>query len=462
MASITTASAREKLKPRHAPYFTEVVRGELSLGYRKNLAGGNWVAKRTLEKRQRIGDSDQWTTGRYATKNIGPVDDRLKDTTDFDRAEAKAKVWLRQEVASNGAKPITVKEAVEAYIVKRETQERARKGGAGGQGQGGLLGLKRDAKHRLTRHVLCDTRLAALPLEQLAKKDLEAWRTALASTLAIGRKSALAPSTIRRTVSDLKAALNAAHEQHETLPAELALVIKKGLKADKAKAAVARPAQVLPDADVRRILAAAAEIDAGGNWGDDLSRMVLVLAATGTRFSQAIRLIVADVQAEQSRIMVPVSHKGKGEKAATHVAVPVGEDVIKALRPILAGRTGSEILLLRPRWEQVAPVEWKLVDRAPWKSASELVRPWAKIIAKTGLKADLVPYCLRHSSIVRGLKAGLPITLVADLHDTSAAMIEAHYAAFIVGALHELAARAVVPMVTPAPTPMSRAASVQN
>jgi integrase len=459
MASITTASAREKLKPRHAPYFTEVVRGELSLGYRKNLAGGNWVAKRTLEKRQRIGDSDQWTTGRYATKNIGPVDDRLKDTTDYDRAEAKAKLWLRQEGASNGAKPITVKEAVEAYIVKRETQERARKGGAGGQDQGGLPGLKHDAKHRLTRHVLCDTRLAALPLEQLAKKDLVQWRAGLATTMARGRESALSPSTIKRTVSDLKAALNAAHEHHENLPAELALVIRKGLKAGKAKAAVARPAQVLPDADVRRILAAAAEIDAQGNWGGDLLRLILVLAATGARFSQVIRLTVADVQAERSRIMMPVSHKGKGEKAATHTAVRVGADVIKALRPILAGRKGNESLLLRPRWRQLGPVKWEMIGRAPWQSASELVRTWAKIVAKAELASDLVPYCLRHSSIVRGLKAGLPVRLVAALHDTSSTMIERHYAAYVVDAMDELAARAIVPMVSSEPTPIGEAAA---
>ena len=36
--------------------------------------------------------------------------------------------------------------------------------------------------------------------------------------------------------------------------------------------------------------------------------------------------------------------------------------------------------------------------------------------------------------------------LVAALHDTSSAMIEKHYAAFIVDAMDELAARAIVPL----------------
>jgi len=53
-------------------------------------------------------------------------------------------------------------------------------------------------------------------------------------------------------------------------------------------------------------------------------------------------------------------------------------------------------------------------------------------------------YALRHSSIVRALGAGLPIRLVAALHDTSVEMIEKHYAAFIVDATEELARRATM------------------
>jgi hypothetical protein len=70
-----------------------------------------------------------------------------------------------------------------------------------------------------------------------------------------------------------------------------------------------------------------------------------------------------------------------------------------------------------------------------------------------------VPYCLRHSSIVRGLRAQLPLRLVAALHDTSSAMIERHYAAYVVDAMDELAARAIVPMLSPEPTPIRPAAA---
>jgi hypothetical protein len=56
-----------------------------------------------------------------------------------------------------------------------------------------------------------------------------------------------------------------------------------------------------------------------------------------------------------------------------------------------------------------------------------------------------IPYALRHSSIVRGLRKGLPIQQVAKLHNTSVKMIERHYAKYIATALEDLARAAVVP-----------------
>jgi integrase len=224
--------------------------------------------------------------------------------------------------------------------------------------------------------------------------------------------------------------------------------IKDGLATVNAAPAVAREAQVLPDADVRAIISAAWEVDAGDEWEGDLGRLVLVLAATGARFGQIVRMTVADVQATQHRLMIPVSRKGRGEKTTTHIGVRVGDDVLAALAKATAGRKGSEPFLLRPHWQPVAAVRWEKGPRGPWHSAAELTRPWAAIIKRAEIADGTVPYALRHSSIVRGLRAGLPVRLVAALHDTSSAMIERHYAAFIVDAMDELAALAVVPLTT--------------
>lgn len=83
--------------------------------------------------------------------------------------------------------------------------------------------------------------------------------------------------------------------------------------------------------------------------------------------------------------------------------------------------------------------------RGPWKTA-ELTRPWQAIRERTGL-LEVIPYALRHSSIVRGLRKGLPIQHVAILHNTSVKMIEWHYAKYIATALEDLARAAVVPLM---------------
>jgi len=90
---------------------------------------------------------------------------------------------------------------------------------------------------------------------------------------------------------------------------------------------------------------------------------------------------------------------------------------------------------------------WEKGERGPWGAIPRLEAPWGRIIRKAGLAPGLTPYCLRHSSIGRGLRAGLPTRLVAALHDTSSAMIEVHYARFISDMLDQLAARAVVPLM---------------
>jgi integrase len=185
---------------------------------------------------------------------------------------------------------------------------------------------------------------------------------------------------------------------------------------------------------------------------DDDPNLVVVLAATGARFSQIQRMQVGDVQAGQSRLMVPTSRKGRGQKRATHTAVRVGDDVMEALRPVIAGRRPAEPLLERWLHRQEKSQDgkravWVRDTRGAWKTSAELTRPWASIIKSAALPADTVPYSLRHSSIVRGLRAALPVRLVAQLHDTSDKIIERHYAAAIVNALDDLAAAAVVPLV---------------
>ena len=106
----------------------------------------------------------------------------------------------------------------------------------------------------------------------------------------------------------------------------------------------------------------------------------------------------------------------------------------------MTGRAAGAQLLERWRHKQ-APggIEWRRAGRGSWQSPSEVTRPWQAIRERAN-HAGVIPYAFRHSSIVRGIRAGLPIRLVAAVHDTSVQMIERHYSRWIVDGLDELAA----------------------
>jgi len=425
---LTTKSARKRLKPRHHPYWRSIGT-EVHLGYRKAIRDGRWHVR-------------WYWQGSYLQRTLGAADDMFEADgvkyLSFGQASQKALELVAAENAkaiAEAAGPLPkVRQAVARYVKTRNAREDA-------QGN-----KKRDAQSRLTKHVLGHP-IAEKDMRELSESDLSEWKAAL--------PAGLSQNSITRLVNDFKAALNGeAHRERLRLPPTLPATIKAGLKADAAQGTVSRQ-QVLPDADIRRLVAAGWEVDRRENWEGDLGRLNLTLAATGARFSQLTRMHVADVQVAECRLMVPTSRKGKGKKQIAQTAVRVGQDVIDALKPIIASRKGTELLFTRWRHVQTSPTVWVRDSRGPWKTASEFTQPWKAITAAAEMPADTIPYCYRHSSIVRALRAALPVKLVASLHDTSAVMIERHYGAHIVDAMDELAARAVVPLspatVTPFP-----------
>lgn len=422
-ARIQDRTPRARLAVRKRPYWRQLSEGAF-LGYYRGTLKGSWVAK-----------YHDATTGAYVTGTLGEADDDLdadgRTILTYKQAFDAALRWIELKTSGDDLPPaiasdpdMTVAQAVQAYIALRDARSSQRAG----------RDIKSDASSNLTRYVLEDKRLPIVRLAALVEADLRAWQ------LRCSRKK---PSSLQRIVNDFKAALNHSFAMHRrVLPADLPTVIKFGLKLDAPEllSAAARDNQILSDDEVRAIVSAAMALD------EDFGRLVVLLAATGARFSQIARMTVADVQLGQSRLMLPQSFKGR-KRTLCYIRVPVGADTMAAIEPATRGRSPGAPLLEHWRHKQVGPMQWERVDRGPWASSSAMLRPFHQAVADAGLSSAIIPYALRHSSIVRGLRAGLPIRLVAALHDTSVAMIERHYSRYITEGLDELVARAVVPIV---------------
>jgi len=435
-AKITTREQRKKLA---VGVHWRGIDPDVHLGYRKGKRGGKWLV------RWYIGNED------YRQRTFATADDELPEgTLDFSAAVREARKLVeaeRRKARATAEGPLlTVRHAVEAYMTASDARDSGRKG----------RDVRSDATSRLSRYVTGQpgrgkrkevpaAPLAEIALHELTEGDLLAWRASL--------PEALKGTTKQRLINVLKAALNDAYSANRSrLPAELPAAIKHGLRVFDTDADatddVARENQILPDNEVARLIGAAREIDAEQGWDGDLFRLVVLLAATGARFSQVARLRVGDVQPKAGRIIIPVSRKGKGAKSGG-TPVPVGADVLEALLPAMTGRAKDAALLERWRSNQVAGgIKWERVGRGPWLSSSEMTRPWAAIRERAGMP-DVIPYALRHSSVVRFLRDNQPIRLVAALHNTSVTMIERHYGRFAADALDELAARSVVLLIPP-------------
>ena len=201
----------------------------LSLG--RGARGGRWLVR--------------WRTNarRYRQEVLATADDALAadgvTVLAFNQAVIRARDVVTRhradEVATAAGPVLTVKDAVRDYIDERERYE---------------TGRKRDARSRLSRHVL-SAPLADIPLHLLTERDLTGWRAQLAAGLAWG--------SIRRTTNDLKAAFNrAARISRAQLPAHISVVVRNGCAVKEESSPVPREAQVPCDEEVRGVIRARA------------------------------------------------------------------------------------------------------------------------------------------------------------------------------------------------------------
>jgi integrase len=269
--------------------------------------------------------------------------------------------------------------------------------------------------------------LAAVPLSQVTSKQLRRWRDGGLI------KDGMLPATVNRVLKSAHAAFNLAAKLDPRVAAN-AQAWRVGLESLRGTT-TARDA-VLTDKQVLAVVAAAYDVS------DAFGLYCQTHAETGARSSQLARMVVADL--ERDRLMVPTSRKGRGRKA-DRIPVPITPALAARLKAAATGRAASAPLLLR-------------ADGKPWQPK---ITDHRLMFERAARAARLPPgssiYSLRHSSIARALMRGLAPSIVSRWHDTSPAIIEAHYGRFIKHHYDDLV-RQVLFDTTPTP-PAAKAAA---
>jgi integrase len=387
---ISIRDARLALPSRRAPHhFVNIATG-MRLGYRKlkdSKAAGRWV----LEVAD--GKGGEWQ------KVVGTADDfEAADNLhvfDFWQAAESARGMARG--SASGA-PATWAQAIDAY----EADLKARGGSPYNAAQ---------VRNHLTAHA---PELLAKSVSSLGAAELKRWRNTL-----LDETSGLKPSSVLRIVKSAQASLNHAANHDPRIQNREAWRVGLGGLHD-----TYHPInRVQPDAIVHRIMAEADALDSA------FGLFVHVAAETGARASQIARLMVTDLQADG--LTMPSSRKGS-KRTITRRLVPIGRELAARLKRAAGDRAPHEPLLLRP-------------DGATWIDPARkrfLQQPFAIVAERVGIKETM--YCLRHSSVVRALLAGVPARLVAANHDTSLAQLERTYSAFVSDAGADVARRGLL------------------
>jgi integrase len=366
-AGFENRTNRLKLPVARKPVFVRIGPG-VSLGYRRNATAGTWVV------RVANGQGGNWT------KAIANADDFAEANgtavLDYWQAQARARTIAGASGGEDGAdNALTVTAALERY-------------------KADLAARSADAANVARVRAHLPDAMARRPVALLTARELTTWRN--------GLMPALSPASANRVSTVLRAALNLVADGNAGISNRSAWDV--GLKAIPDSTETRNV--VLSDAQVREVVSAARGL------GAEFGLLVETAAVTGSRISQIARLTVGDVAADH--LTMPTSRKGRGTKKVGRRHVPVSSSLCQRLTAVAKGKPADAPLLTKPSGEV-----WKKSDHN---------RPFRRAAVLAKLDPDEATiYALRHSSITRQLVAGVPIRVVAAVHDTSVSMIEKTY-----------------------------------
>lgn len=371
---IDTVTARDNLKPRHAPYWQKI-RLECHLGYRKTTASstGAWIA--------RYRDND----GKYQLTSLGGLD-ALPNNQRYDEAVKLADQIFKHRSEGGQTTIITVGQACQRYVQKQLDENKP--------------AAAKDLDTRFKRWMYPDKKLSDTPVMKLTQGLVNDWRVKLTKAPALLQdktqtstkpKSA---SSINREMAVFKAALNLAmRDGYATSDAAWKY------KLTPIKNATGRRDCYL-DITQRRALIA--------NSPADLAALLRALSLVPFR-PGALASLTAGSFDKRLGVLTVGKDKAGGDRKIN-------------LPPATSAFFAEQAANKLPGAPLISQANGKFWDKDAWK------KPFRKAATAAGLPDKATAYALRHSTITDLIALHhLDTMTVAQLSGTSVMMIENHY-----------------------------------
>ena len=387
-APLRSPTARERLPPRAEPYFRSVQQG-LSLGYRRGLKGGTWLA------RIRQPEKDGYIEVKLAAADdAGAVADNAT-VLSFDKAVDAAREAFAQSSARlvSGTLPVAAKATLDdVFTLYRKAYSAGETLRGNGPGRD-LVNVDSILKCHLR------PRLGSVRLDRLHDQQLRTFKEDLVKAPRLSRSGkpvaaedpdgeweeseALRKRKARanRIVTVLRAALNHA-------------LNKKWFATDAAWCQALIPFPKVDAASVRFLEldecnALKAAVD------DDFRGLVRGALLTGCRYGSLRFLLCRDVDLKAQTALVRVSKSG-----ATQL-IHLNEAGCAFLRDLMAGRRKSDYLFVKSSGE-------------PWKP-SDQQRRMERGCAAANIDPAITFHELRDTFASHLVKAGVPLLTVSKL-----------------------------------------------
>lgn len=372
MPDLSKIGERERLKPKAGdePHWQRL-RAGCYVGYRPPKRGGKgtWFA--------RAYDED---TQKYRRKSLGSYGAQTGHEV-FAAAKKDAETWADQ-VETGGVpteKTETVADACRAYLKEKP----------------GSI-----AEGVFRRHVFSDP-IARVKLGKLRRHHLREWRKRLEDTPALitrnkrgeRRTKPRSASTVNRDMVPLRAAL------WRVLSPGAPNTDAAWQEALKPAKGAGRRREVYLDRSERKRLLVAVQADA--------QPFVRALCLSPLRPGAVAARKVSDFDKRTRTLTIGTDKSGKPRQ------ITVPQSTADFLAEQCKGKLPSAWIFMRGDGAQWSKDKWK----GPIKDA----------VKAAGLPGNASAYTLRHSVITDLVRSGLPILTVAQLADTSVAMIEKHY-----------------------------------